>query len=140
MLGSPLLAAAMAAAPSGVVQIRASHSVEETVDRLEYVLTRQGLVVFARIDFTEDARKAGLSMQPEQLLLFGNPRRGTPLIVATATAGLDLPLKALVWTDPAGVTWIAYNSTDYIMRRHGIPPELSENIQGVPALLAEAAR
>jgi len=140
VLGTLLLAAAIATAPSGVIQIRASHSVEDTVDRLEDVFTRQGLVVFARIDFTEDARKAGLSMHPEQLLLFGNPRHGTPMMVATATAGLDLPLKVLVWKDPAGATWIAYNSTDYIMHRHGIPPELSENIQGVPALIAEAAR
>jgi uncharacterized protein (DUF302 family) len=134
-----LAAATMAAAPIGVIQVRANHTLEETTDRLEALVTARGMVVFARIDFSRDAAHAGLSMQPEQLLVVGNPQRGTPLLKAAPTAGLDLPLKVLIWKDPAGATWIAYNATDYIMRRHGIPPELAENIEGLAALIAEAA-
>ncbi|HEY6893160.1 MAG TPA: DUF302 domain-containing protein [Rhodanobacteraceae bacterium] len=139
MLEALLASVAIAAAPSGVLQVRAKYPLDETVERLEALVTARGMVVFARIDFSRDATHAGLSMQPEQLLIVGSPRRGTPLLKAAPTAGLDLPLKVLIWTDPAGVTWIAYNETDYIMRRHGIPPELAENIAGLAALITEVA-
>jgi len=129
-----VLAAAVGAAPLGVVQIRATH-----IERLSDLIREHGLVVFARIDFCADARAAGLTMRPEQLLIFGNPKGGTPLLLAAATSGLDLPLKVLIWEDPAGATWLAYNSTDYILRRHGVPPELAKNIQGATALIADAA-
>ena len=139
MLTQLVLAAAVGAAPLGVVQIRATHTVVETVERLSDLIREHGLVVFARIDFCADARAAGLTMRPEQLLIFGNPKGGTPLLLAAATSGLDLPLKVLIWEDPAGATWLAYNSTDYILRRHGVPPELAKNIQGATALIADAA-
>lgn len=139
MLAQLLLAAAVGASPPGVVQIRSRHTVVETVERLSELVREHGLVVFARIDFCADAQAAGLAMKPEQLLLFGNPRGGTPLLVAAATSGLDLPVHALVWEDPAGATWIAWNSTDYVVRRHGVPPELANHIEGAVALIAQAA-
>ena len=92
---------------AGIVDVRSHHSVAETVDRLEALAKRAGLTVFARIDFSADAVKSGLSLRPMQQLVFGNPKAGTPLLVASPRAGLDLPLKALVWEDGDGAVWIA---------------------------------
>jgi len=139
VLAQLLLAAAVGASPPGVVQMRSRHAVVETVDRLSDLVREHGLVVFARIDFCADARAAGLAMRPEQLLLFGHPRGGTPLLVAAPTSGLDLPVHALVWEDAAGTTWIAWNSTDYVLNRHGVPPALAKNLEGAVALIAQAA-
>src|ERR1700722_5572661 len=90
----------------GIVKIRSHYSVAVTTDRLETMLKERGIMVFARIDFSGDAERAGLAMRPEQLLLFGNPKAGTPLMLAEPAAGLDLPLKALVWEDVDGHAWI----------------------------------
>lgn len=125
---------------SGIVRMRSSHSVADTTDRLESLLKERGVIVFARIDFSADAARAGLTMRPEQLLVFGNPRAGTPLMVASPTAGLDLPLKALVWEDSTGGTWIAYNAAHYVLRRHDLPPALAANLAAVLPLLEQAAR
>src|ERR1700688_3361194 len=96
-------------ADRGIVRIPSHHGVAPTTDRIESLLKERGIVVFARIDFSGDATRAGLAMRPEQLLIFGNPKAGTPLMVAEPTVGLDLPLKALIWEDINGKTWIAHN-------------------------------
>ena len=123
----------------GVVRIASRHSVAETVARLEGLLEERAILVFARIDFSGDAARAGLTMRPEQLLLFGNPKAGTPLMVVEPTAGLDLPLKALVWEDADGKTWIAYNDPAYIVQRHGLNPSQSANLAAVVPVLELAA-
>ncbi|HEX4586105.1 MAG TPA: DUF302 domain-containing protein [Burkholderiaceae bacterium] len=125
---------------TGVVQIPSQHSVVETVDRLERLLKERGLIVFARIDFSGDAAKAGLTMRAEQMLIFGNPKAGTPLMQAAPASGLDLPIKALVWEDADGKTWLAYNDPQYIVRRHGLPPGLAANLAAPVPLLEAATR
>jgi len=95
-------------------------------------------MIFARIDFSGDAGRAGLHMRPEQMLIFGNPKGGTPLMQAVPTVGLDLPLKALVWEDAEGRTWLAYNDPDYIVQRHAVESNLSINLAGVIPLLERA--
>lgn len=127
-----------ATAAAGVVRIASRHSVADTVDRLAGLLLERAILVFARIDFSGDAAKAGLTMRPEQLLIFGNPKAGTPLMTAEPAAGLDLPLKALVWEDAAGKTWIAYNDPAYIVQRHGLNPALAANLAAVVPLLEQA--
>ena len=125
---------------AGVVRIPSAHSVRETADRLEAGLKARGVLLFARIDFSADAARAGLSMQPEQLLIFGNPKAGTPLMVAMPTAGLDLPLKALIWESADGTVWLAYNDPQYVVRRHGLADALAANLGTVVPILQEAAR
>ena len=126
-------------AERGWIQIPSRSSVAATADRLESLLRARGIMVFARIDFCADAARAGLSMRAEQLIIFGNPRAGTPLMVAAPTVGLDLPLKALIWEDASGSSWIAYNDPAYIVRRHALPHMLSENLAAVVPLIERAA-
>ena len=133
-MGSP------AANESGVVRIASSHSVAETVARLEGLLKERGVIVFARIDFSGDAARAGLTMRPEQMLVFGNPKAGTPLMQAEPAAGLDLPIKALVFEDAAGRTWVAWNDPQYIVRRHGLQASLAANLAAVVPLIERAAQ
>jgi uncharacterized protein (DUF302 family) len=127
-------------ADRGIVRIRAHHSVALTVDRLEALLKERGIIVFARIDFSGDAAKAGLTMHAEQLLIFGNPKAGTPLMLAAPLAGLDLPLKALVWEDSDGSTWIGYNEPQYVIRRHGLASTLTANLAAVTPIFERAAQ
>jgi len=124
---------------NSVVRIRSAHDVARTVERLLALLAAHGLRVFADIDFARDAAAAGLTLRPERLVVFGSPKSGTPLLAAAPTVGLDLPLKALVWEDGDGVTWLAYNDPAYIVRRHAVPDDLVKNIHGAAALVAEAA-
>jgi uncharacterized protein (DUF302 family) len=124
---------------NSVVRMRSAHDVAHTVERLVALLVGHGLRVFADIDFARDAAAAGLMLRPERLVIFGNPKSGTALLAAAPTVGLDLPLKALVWEDAEGVTWLAYNDPAYIVRRHAVPDDLEKNIQGAAALVAEAA-
>lgn len=104
-------------AAHGVMRIPSRHSVADTLDRLTSILRERGVVVFARIDFSGDAARAGLEMRPEQQLIFGNPKAGTPLMVAAPTAGLDLPLRVLAWEEEDGKVWIAYSEPAYIVER-----------------------
>ena len=129
-----------ASADSGIVRIAAQGSAAQTAARLEALLKERGILVFAHLDFTADAARAGLTMRPEQLLIFGNPKAGTPLLQTEPTAGLDLPLKALIWEDAEGHTWIAYNDPEYLLRRHGLPATLGPNLAAVIPLLQRAAR
>ena len=122
----------------GIVQIPSQHNVVDTIDRLERLLKERGIIVFARIDFSGDAARAGLTMRAEQMLIFGNPKAGTPLMQSAPVAGLDLPIKALAWEDANGKTWLAYNAPDYVVRRHGLAPSLAANL-AAPIPIIEAA-
>jgi uncharacterized protein (DUF302 family) len=128
------------AAESGVIRIPSSHSVTKTLERLEGLLRERGLLIFARIDFSGDAGRAGLTLRPEQMIIFGNPKAGTPLMQAEPIAGLDLPVKALVFEDAAGKTWIAWNDPQYIVRRHTLPTALAANLAAVTPLIERAAQ
>ncbi len=126
-------------ATNGIVNILSKHSVPETLDRLTTILDSKHLRVFARIDHSGEARAVGLSMRPTQLLVFGNPRTGTPLMIAAPEIAIDLPLKALAWEDEHGQVWLSYNSPAYLQNRFGISGELIHTIAGVASLLEQAA-
>lgn len=123
----------------GLVRLLSRHSVAATIDRLEASLKQRGILVFARIDFSGDAARAGLRMQPEQMLIFGNPKAGTPLMLQAPAVGLDLPLKLLAWEDAEARVWIAYNDPQYIVRRHGLEEALAGNLAAVVPLIEAAA-
>ena len=122
----------------GVVSTRSAHSVDEAVARLADIFTTKGITLFAIVDHSGEAAKAGLSMRPTKLMIFGNPKGGTPVMVAAPTAAIDLPLKLLVWEDEQRVVWISWNSADYLSERHAIPVDLVKNID-VASGLAKAA-
>lgn len=123
----------------GLVRLLSRHSVAVTIDRLDASLRQRNILVFARIDFSGDATRAGLQMRPEQMLIFGNPKAGTPLMLQAPAVGLDLPLKVLAWEDAEGKVWAAYNDPQYIVRRHGIEPGLAVNLAAVVPLIEAAA-
>jgi uncharacterized protein (DUF302 family) len=127
------------ASGQGFVELPSEHSVTETLDRLEALLKERGIMVFGRIDFSSDAKRAGLDLRSEQLLIFGNPKAGTPLMVAAPTVGLDLPLKVLAWEDANGRTSIAFNSAGYITRRHQLAAAMNANLEAVVPLIQRAA-
>jgi uncharacterized protein (DUF302 family) len=129
----------MAEADSGVVDVVSHRTVVQTIDRLEAIAIAQGLKVFARIDFSGDALAAGLPLRPMQMLLFGNPKAGTPLLAAEPRCGLDLPLKALAWEDVSGTVRLSFNAPEYLVTRHGLPGTLIGNIAGVRTLVEKAA-
>jgi uncharacterized protein (DUF302 family) len=104
----------------GLTSIRSSFGPKETMDRLEAEIRAQRMTVFARIDHAAGAAEVGLTLRPTELIIFGNARGGTPLMQASQTAGIDLPLKALVWEDAAGKTWLSYNEPSWIVQRHGL--------------------
>jgi uncharacterized protein (DUF302 family) len=104
----------------GLTTMASSFGPEETMDRLEAEISAKGMTVFARIDHGAGAADAGLELRPTNLIIFGNARGGTPLMQASQTSGIDLPLKALVWQDAAGKTWLSYNEPSWIVQRHGL--------------------
>ena len=119
----------------GLITVSSPYSVVETIDTLKSTLESMGLKIFARIDHAGEAERAGLSMRPTQLLIFGSPTAGTPVMVAAPTSAIDLPLKVLAWQDAAGKVWISYNRPEYLAHRHGIPEELLKNIAGVGPII-----
>src|SRR5271155_541050 len=123
---------------SGVIDVSSRYSVPETLARLQSILKEKGVTVFARVDHSGEAEKAGLKMRPTQLLIFGSPKAGTPLMVVSPTLAIDLPLKALAWEDADGKVWLSYNTPEYLQQRHNIPPDLIKNISGIGALLHKA--
>src|SRR5579862_15154 len=123
---------------NGLVRIASPRSVPETLQRLEEILRSKGMAIFARIDHSGEAAKVGLEMHATQLLLFGSPKGGTPVMVAAPSVAIDLPLKALVAEDDQGKVWVTYNSPEYLQQRHGIPEELVKNLAGAGALLQKA--
>jgi len=131
----------MAALPeNGMVHLASTRSVAETLAKLESILKAKGVMVFARVDHSGEAEKIGLKMRPTQVLIFGNPKGGTPVMVAAPTVAIDLPLKALVWEDADGKVWLSYNSAEYLKNRHNIPAELLKNLAAVTPLLEEAVK
>ena len=106
-------------AGEGIIDVRSAHSVADSADRLESILTEKGMTVFARIDHAAGAKKAGKTLPPTQLLIFGNPKIGTPLMLCSRSIAIDLPQKALIWQDEAGVVWISYNDPQFLKLRHG---------------------
>jgi uncharacterized protein (DUF302 family) len=127
-----------AAANNGIVNKPSKHAVEQTVEALTNILKSKGIAVFALIDHSGEAEKVGLKMRPTKLLIFGNPKAGTPLMLASPRSAIDLPLKLLVWEDGQGKVWISYNSPEYLRERHGLPQELMQNIAVVETLAAKA--
>ena len=122
----------------GIVKIASHHSVDETVDKLKTILQSKGVTLFALVDHSGEAGKVGLKMPATKLLIFGNPKGGTPLMLASPSVAIDLPLKILVAEDSQGKVWISYNSAEYLKERHGLPQDLLSNITVVETL-AKAA-
>jgi uncharacterized protein (DUF302 family) len=123
---------------NGIIDVPSRYTVPETLARLQSVLKEKALTVFALIDHSGEAGKAGLTMRPTQLLIFGSPKGGTPLMVAAPRLAIDLPLKALAWQDEHGQVWLSYNSPEYLQQRHGFPADLMKNIAGIAALVQKA--
>ncbi len=115
-----LLMNTAAFAVDGLIVKSSAYSVAETLDRFEMIIKKKGITVFARINHAQGAEKVGLVMAPTEVIIFGNPKLGSPLMLSERTAAIDLPLKAIVWQDKEGKVWLAYNSPDYIAGRHGI--------------------
>ena len=126
------------ATDNGMVHISSKYSFAETFQRVEAKLHEKGLNIFCIIDHSGEAEKAGLRMHPTRVFVFGNPKGGTPVMVASPTIAIDLPLKALVWEDAGGKVWASYNSPEYLKQRHNVPDDLFANISGVGPLLNAA--
>ena len=123
----------------GLVNIPSHHSVDGTVDKLKGILNAKGVMLFALVDHSGEAEKAGMKMPPTKLLIFGSPKAGTPIMLAAPTIAIDLPLKILVWEDADGKVWISYNSADYLRGRHNVPAELMQNLAAAEGIAAKAA-
>jgi len=132
--------ATIKSANNGIIVKPANHSVDETVEKLKAILQAKGVSLFALVDHSGEAEKAGMKMPPTKLLIFGNPKAGTPLMLAAASIAIDLPLKILVSEDSEGKVWVSYNSPDYLKQRHGLPQELLQNIAVVETLAEKAAQ
>lgn len=115
-----LLAANSAWAADGVITVKSVHAVKQTADRLESILKGKGMTVFGRVDHAAGARKVGATLRPTELLIFGNPKVGSPLMLCQQTIALDLPQKALVWQDDQGMVWLSYNDPAYLAGRHDL--------------------
>jgi uncharacterized protein (DUF302 family) len=122
----------------GIVKISSNHSVDQTVEKLKTILQSKGVTLFALVDHSGEAEKVGLKMPPTKLLIFGNPKGGTPLMLAAPSIAIDLPLKILVAEDSEGKVWISYNSPEYLKERHDLPQNLLPNIDVVKTLAAAA--
>ena len=125
---------------NGIVNELSNHSVDDTVERLKAMRQASGAVLFGLVDHSGEAEKVGLEMKPTNLLIFGNPEAGTPLMLASPSTAIDLPLKMLVWEDAAKKVWISYNSPEYLQERHGFPEELLPNISVLRKLASGVAR
>lgn len=126
-------------ADNGITNKASNHSVDATVERLKAILEAKGVRLFALVDHSGEAEKVGMKMPPTKLLIFGNPKAGTPLMLAAPSIAIDLPLKILVWQDGRDKVWISYNSPQYLQKRHGLPVDLVANIAVVEALAEKAA-
>jgi uncharacterized protein (DUF302 family) len=124
---------------NGIVDVPSNHSVDETVEKVKNILQSKGITLFALVDHSGEAEKVGMKMPPTKLLIFGNPKGGTPLMLAAPSVAIDLPLKILVWEDGQGKVWLSYDSPEYLQERHGLPQDLLQNIAVVGTLAAKAA-
>ncbi len=129
-------------AADGLVELKSAHGVKETIDRLETAVKARGLNVFLRVDHAAGAKKIGKELRPTELLVFGNPQGGTPLMECAQTTGIDLPLKALAWQDAAGQVWLGYNDPAFLAARHGAKdcPVVQNLSKALGGLAAEAMR
>jgi uncharacterized protein (DUF302 family) len=125
-------------ADNGIIDLPSNHPFDETVERLRGILAAKGVTLFALVDHSGEAEKAGMKMPPTKLLIFGSPKAGTPIMMASPSAAIDLPLKILVWEDSQKNVWISYNSPHYLAVRHNIPEELLKNIAVVETLASNA--
>jgi uncharacterized protein (DUF302 family) len=126
------------ATDNGIIEKPSNHSVDETVNRLKHLLHSQGVTLFALVDHSGEAEKVGMKMRPTKLLIFGNPKAGTPLMLAAPSIAIDLPLKVLVREDSDGQVSVSYNCPEYLKQRHGLPEDLLANIAVVQALVSKA--
>ena len=122
---SIILTISLAYADNGLIEVKSSYSVKETADRLETALNQKGMTIFARINHSAGAQKAGIDLAATELIIFGNPKVGSPLMQCNRTVGIDLPQKALIWQDENGHVWFSYNNPRYLAKRH----DLSECMQ-----------
>jgi uncharacterized protein (DUF302 family) len=127
-------------ATDGLTTLRSSYGPGDTMDRLEAEVKARGMTVFARIDHAAGATAAGLSLRPTEVLIFGNAKGGTPLMQSDQTIGIDLPLKALVWQDASGVTWLSYNDPAWLAQRHGLASESGTAVGNLSAGLAAVTK
>ena len=123
----------------GIIDTPSNHSVDETVEKLKGILQARGITLFALVDHSGEAEKVGMKMPPTKLLIFGNPKAGTPVMLAAPSSAIDLPLKILIWQDRSGKVWVTYNRPTYLQERHGLPHELLQNIAVVETLVNAVA-
>jgi uncharacterized protein (DUF302 family) len=124
---------------NGIVDIRSHHSVDATVEKFKNILEAKPVTLFAFVDHSGEAAKVGIEMRPTKLLIFGNPKAGTPLMLAAPSVAIDLPLKILVWEDEGGQAWVSYNAPEFLRDRHDLPAELMTNIAVIETLASKAA-
>jgi uncharacterized protein (DUF302 family) len=124
---------------NGIVTLPCNHAVDETVEKLKAILQARGITLFALVDHSGEAEKVGIRMPPTKLLIFGNPKGGTPLMLASPGSAIDLPLKILVSEDASGKVWVSYNSAAYLQQLHNLPDELLKNIAVVEILAVKAS-
>ena len=136
-----LFSFSLASAENALVSVKSAHGVPETADRLEAMLKEKGMTVFIRIDHGEGAKQVGKTLRPTELLIFGNPKVGTPLMQCGQSIGIDLPQKALIWEDEAGEVWVSYNNPVYLANRHDLKgcEEVLEKVAKALANFANAA-
>ena len=126
-------------ANNGIVNKPSKHSVDDTLRNLQNMLEAKGIAVFALVDHSGEAAKVGMKMPPTKLLIFGNPKGGTPLMLVAPTIAIDLPLKILIWQDDQEKVWVSYNTPEYLAERHGLPPHLAQNIGFIETLASNIA-
>jgi uncharacterized protein (DUF302 family) len=129
----------MTATANGIINVESHRSVDETVERLRGILAAKSVTLFALVDHSGEAAKAGMTMRPTKLLIFGSPKAGTPVMLAAPSIAIDLPLKILVWENADGKVWLSYNAPEYLRERHNVPEELTQSLAVVAALAAKAA-
>lgn len=129
-----------AMAADGLVTVRSSFGPKDTMTRLETAVKARGMTVFAHIDHAAGAADVGLSLRPTELLIFGNAKGGTPLMQSNQTTGIDLPLKALVWQDASGTTWLSYNDPSWLAQRHELGQEVQMAVSAIAAALKAVAK
>ncbi len=125
---------------NGIVNLPANRPVEEIVARFTALLHEKGIKLFALVDHSGEAKGAGMEMRPTTLLIFGNPKAGTPVMQAAPSIAIDLPLKILVWEDAEGKVWVSYNAPAYLQRRHAVPDDLLANLAAIEMLATYAAK
>ena len=126
-------------ANNGIVNQPSKHSVDDTLGKLQHSLEAKGIAVFALVDHSGEAANVGMKMRPTKLLIFGNPKGGTPLMLAAPSIAIDLPLKILIWQDEEEKVWVSYNTPEYLAERHGLPSNLAQNIGFVETLASNIA-